>query len=168
MFSRKTCYFFVRPKQKYLELCVFLGRRLEAPQVRRVDQASKSKLYHLSGSHTGTRSSRRSPTGFRKRTCSRTNSQSRVPRNRLPPGRRQRHGNPRVLSSRKRFSERRDRLRNAVCRSNWPAFAGCARRFRHDSEARPLEGLPVILELRETKNSVSENGVSRAVNQSVN
>jgi hypothetical protein len=47
MFSRKTCYFFVRPKQKYLELCVFLGRRLEAPQVRRVDQASKSKLYHL-------------------------------------------------------------------------------------------------------------------------
>src|SRR6185312_12731313 len=31
MFSRKTCYFFVRPKQKYLELCVFLGRRLEAP-----------------------------------------------------------------------------------------------------------------------------------------
>src|SRR6201984_3750714 len=47
MFSRKTCYFFVRPKQKYLELCVFLGRRVEAPQVRRVDQASKSKLYHL-------------------------------------------------------------------------------------------------------------------------
>ena len=47
MFSRKTCYFFVRPKQKYLELCVFLGRRLKAPQVRRVDQSSKSKLYHL-------------------------------------------------------------------------------------------------------------------------
>jgi hypothetical protein len=47
MFSRKTCYFFVRPKQKYLELCLFLGRRLDAPQVRRVDQASKSKLYHL-------------------------------------------------------------------------------------------------------------------------
>ena len=48
MFSRKACYFFVRPKQKYLELCVFLGRRLEeAPQVRRVDHASKSKLYHL-------------------------------------------------------------------------------------------------------------------------
>src|SRR5215469_7166148 len=47
MFSRKSCYFFVRPKRKYLELCVFLGRRLEAPQVRRVDRASKSKLYHL-------------------------------------------------------------------------------------------------------------------------
>ena len=47
MFSRKTCYFFVRPKQKYLELCVFLGRRLDAPQVRRADRASKSKLYNL-------------------------------------------------------------------------------------------------------------------------
>jgi hypothetical protein len=47
MFSRKVCYFFVRPKQKYLELCVFLGRRLEAPQVRRVDHSSKSKFYHL-------------------------------------------------------------------------------------------------------------------------
>ena len=47
MFSRKSCYFFVRPKEKYLELYIFLGRRLEAPQVRRVDQASKSKLYHL-------------------------------------------------------------------------------------------------------------------------
>ncbi len=47
MFSRKTCYFFVRPKQKYLELCIFLGRRLEAPEVRRVDHASKAKFYHL-------------------------------------------------------------------------------------------------------------------------
>jgi hypothetical protein len=47
MFSRKSCYFFVRPKEKYLELCIFLGRKVEAPQVRRVDQASKSKLYHL-------------------------------------------------------------------------------------------------------------------------
>jgi hypothetical protein len=47
MFSRKTCYFFVRPKQKYLELCIFLGRKIEAREIRRVDRASKSKLYHL-------------------------------------------------------------------------------------------------------------------------
>ncbi|HWB83473.1 MAG TPA: DUF5655 domain-containing protein [Bryobacteraceae bacterium] len=47
MFSRRVCYFFVRPKRSYLELCVFLGRRLTAPQVRRVDHASKSKFYHL-------------------------------------------------------------------------------------------------------------------------
>jgi hypothetical protein len=47
MFSRKTCYFFVRPKRKYLEVCVFLGRRVSAPQVKKVDQASRAKLYHI-------------------------------------------------------------------------------------------------------------------------
>jgi hypothetical protein len=47
MFSRKSCYFFVRPKKNFLEVCVFLGRKLKAPQVRRVDHASKSKIYHL-------------------------------------------------------------------------------------------------------------------------
>jgi hypothetical protein len=47
MFSRKSCYFFVRPKTRLLELCVFLGRELKAPQVRRVDRASKSKIAHL-------------------------------------------------------------------------------------------------------------------------
>jgi len=47
MFSRSTCYFFVRPKKSVLELCIFLGRALEAPQVRRVDRASKSKIYHI-------------------------------------------------------------------------------------------------------------------------
>ena len=44
MFSRKSCYFFVRPKRSFLEVCVFLGRALKAPQVRRVDRASKSKV----------------------------------------------------------------------------------------------------------------------------
>src|SRR5215831_9506691 len=47
MFSRKSCYFFVRPKKNFLELCVFLGRKLKAPQVRRVDWASKSKVVHI-------------------------------------------------------------------------------------------------------------------------
>jgi Domain of unknown function (DUF5655) len=47
MFSRKSCYFFVRPKKNFLELCVFLGRTLKAPQVRRADRASKSKVYHI-------------------------------------------------------------------------------------------------------------------------
>jgi len=47
MFSRKSCYFFVRPKKNVLELCVFLGRTLKAPQVRRVDRASKSKMVHV-------------------------------------------------------------------------------------------------------------------------
>ena len=47
MFSRKSCYFFVRPKKNFLELCVFLGRTLKAPQVRRVERTSKSKLAHV-------------------------------------------------------------------------------------------------------------------------
>ena len=47
MFSRKSCYFFVRPKKSVLELYIFLGRALKAPQVRRVDRASKSKIAHI-------------------------------------------------------------------------------------------------------------------------
>ena len=47
MFSRQSCYFFVRPKRNFLEVCVFLARTVKAPQVRRVDRASKSKLVHI-------------------------------------------------------------------------------------------------------------------------
>jgi uncharacterized protein DUF5655 len=47
MFSRKSCYFFVRPKKKFLEVCVFLGRTLKVPQVQRVDRASKAKVVHF-------------------------------------------------------------------------------------------------------------------------
>src|SRR5215813_10136644 len=46
MFSRQSCYFFVRPKRNYLEVCVFLGREVKAAQVRRVDRASKTKIVH--------------------------------------------------------------------------------------------------------------------------
>lgn len=47
MFSRKACYFFVRPKRSVLELCVFLGRTITAPQVRRVMKGSSRKIAHL-------------------------------------------------------------------------------------------------------------------------
>ena len=47
MFSRKSCYFFVRPKRNFLEVCVFLGRAVKAPQIRRVDRASKAKMVHI-------------------------------------------------------------------------------------------------------------------------
>jgi hypothetical protein len=47
MFSRRSCYFFVRPNKKYLEVCIFLGRRIDAPQIKRVDAASKTKLVHF-------------------------------------------------------------------------------------------------------------------------
>jgi hypothetical protein len=47
MFSRKACYFFVRPKKSFLEVCVFLGRTVRAPQVRRAEATSATKVYHL-------------------------------------------------------------------------------------------------------------------------
>ncbi len=47
MFSRKVCYFFVRPKTKYLEVCIMLGRPLKAPQVRSVMKGSKSKFANM-------------------------------------------------------------------------------------------------------------------------
>jgi len=47
MFSRKSCYFFVRPKKSFLELCVFLPRGLKHPKVRRADRASKTKVANM-------------------------------------------------------------------------------------------------------------------------
>lgn len=47
MFSRKACYFFVRPKKKVIEICFFLGRKLKAPMIRQTLQSSKLKIAHL-------------------------------------------------------------------------------------------------------------------------
>jgi hypothetical protein len=47
MFSRKSCYFFVRPKKKLLEVWFFLGRTLKAPLIRKTLQSSKVKVAHL-------------------------------------------------------------------------------------------------------------------------
>jgi len=47
MFSRTSCYFFVRPKKRFLEVCAFLGRPLKSTKVRRVDRVSKSKVAHI-------------------------------------------------------------------------------------------------------------------------
>jgi hypothetical protein len=47
MFSRKVCYFFVRPKTKFLEICIMLGRPLKAPQVRSVMKGSASKFANM-------------------------------------------------------------------------------------------------------------------------
>jgi hypothetical protein len=47
MFSRKSCYFFVRPKRNFLEVCIFLGRTVRAREIRRVDRTSKTKAAHL-------------------------------------------------------------------------------------------------------------------------
>ena len=47
MFSRKSCYFYVRPKKSFLEVCVFLGRAVKSPHVRRSDPSSKSKFLNI-------------------------------------------------------------------------------------------------------------------------
>ena len=47
MFSRKACHFFVRPKRKHLELVIFLGRAVKAPQIKKVVESSKSKRAHI-------------------------------------------------------------------------------------------------------------------------
>ena len=47
MFSRTACYTFVRPKRSYLEVCIFLGRTVRAPQIRRTEATSRTKVAHL-------------------------------------------------------------------------------------------------------------------------
>src|SRR4051812_19247497 len=47
MFSRKACYFFVRPKRNYLEVVIFLGRVVKARQIRNVVESSKAKRAHI-------------------------------------------------------------------------------------------------------------------------
>ena len=47
MFSRSSCYFFVRPKKSFLEVCVFLPRGLKHPKVRRADRTSRSKVANI-------------------------------------------------------------------------------------------------------------------------
>lgn len=43
MFSKTVCYFFVRPKAKYLEVWIMLGRAIKAPQVKSVMKGSRQK-----------------------------------------------------------------------------------------------------------------------------
>jgi hypothetical protein len=47
MFARKTCYFFVRPKRKVLEVVLFLDRKVRSPQIRKAAQGSRSRVYHV-------------------------------------------------------------------------------------------------------------------------
>ena len=51
MFSRKTCYFFVRPKRSFLELNVFLDRTVRAPQVKRVIGEGKRRAHVIQVRH---------------------------------------------------------------------------------------------------------------------
>ena len=46
MFSRKACYFFVRPQRKFLEIWFFLGRKLKDSRVLKMVPASSVKFGH--------------------------------------------------------------------------------------------------------------------------
>jgi hypothetical protein len=47
MFSRRTCYFFVRPRTSALEVVFFLRRVQKSPQVRRTERPSRTKVAHV-------------------------------------------------------------------------------------------------------------------------
>ncbi len=47
MFSRRSCYVFVRPKRTFLEVNVFLGRVVTHPMVRKVVASSATKRVHV-------------------------------------------------------------------------------------------------------------------------
>lgn len=46
MFSRKACYFFVRPKKQYLEVVFFLGRSIKSAKVHKAQRTTKTKIAH--------------------------------------------------------------------------------------------------------------------------
>lgn len=47
MFSRKTCYFFVRPTPKRLEVCFFTGKTIKHPIIKKSQATSKTKTGHI-------------------------------------------------------------------------------------------------------------------------
>lgn len=46
MFSKKFCFFFVRPKKSYLEVVVFLPDNQKLPDFKSVQKVSKTKYAH--------------------------------------------------------------------------------------------------------------------------
>jgi hypothetical protein len=46
MFSKKVCYFFVRPKKKYLEVVIFLKNKKSPQYFKSIRPASKTKQAH--------------------------------------------------------------------------------------------------------------------------
>ena len=47
MFSRKACYFFVRPRRNRLEVVFFLTRAIKSPQIRKIHESSRVKRAHV-------------------------------------------------------------------------------------------------------------------------
>ena len=93
MFSRRACYFFVRPRRRDLEVTFFVGRLLKSGRIRRSDRPRNARSPMSCSSRIATRSTRRSPTGCRKPTSSpgrrrrrqEAGRRRRQPRRRLQP-----------------------------------------------------------------------------------
>ena len=47
MFSKKVCYFFVRPRPKFIEVWIMLGRAVKALQIKNVMKGSSNKYCNL-------------------------------------------------------------------------------------------------------------------------
>ena len=47
MFSRKACHFLVKPRRKFLEFWIFLGRAAKGPHIKKVVESSRVKRAHL-------------------------------------------------------------------------------------------------------------------------
>jgi hypothetical protein len=47
MFSRTSCYFFVRPRKSFLEVWFFLDRAIKSPQIRRAMSSSRAKVCNM-------------------------------------------------------------------------------------------------------------------------
>jgi len=47
MFSRKACYFFVRPQRNRLEVVFFLGRPVKHAMIRKIHESSRTKRAHV-------------------------------------------------------------------------------------------------------------------------
>jgi hypothetical protein len=47
MFARSSCYLFVRPKKRALEVVFFLPRVQRSPRIRRSDRTSRTKVAHI-------------------------------------------------------------------------------------------------------------------------
>ena len=100
------------PKKNFLELCVFLGRTVKAPQVRRADRTLENQGRALHPRQcTGTKWNRPLPTGCRKRTTCWMRRPRRPPR-REPdrsrnPGRRRNESQGHAEIGRRQKSKRR-------------------------------------------------------------
>jgi hypothetical protein len=129
MFSRKTCYFFVRLKQKYLEPCVFLGRSSKLLRygrwIRPPNRSLPPNPDHSSG--PGRAADNRLAEGS-VRAVGRTHKTGCIEIE-CCGGEAVSSPETRGHSAPGGCSARPTDLRNAVWRNNWPAFAGFAHRF---------------------------------------